>query len=236
MRDHAPLVRVALFITCFNDTLFPADGRAVVELLERLGTRSCSPRSRRAAGRCTSTPATQRRGAAAGAALRARVRRRRRGRLAVGVVRRASCASTSRGRSSASFELTEFLVDQLGVDDVGASFPHRVTLHPTCHSLRLLQRRRPAACGCCARCAGSTSSSSADARGVLRLRRDVRGQERRHLDGDAVGQAAPRARHARGGLHGGRQLLPDAHRRRAAAPARRACGRCTSPRSWRRTE
>jgi L-lactate dehydrogenase complex protein LldE len=36
------------------------------------------------------------------------------------------------------FELTEFLIDQLGVVDVGASFPHRVTLHPTCHSLRLL--------------------------------------------------------------------------------------------------
>ena len=36
------------------------------------------------------------------------------------------------------FELTEFLVDRLGVTDVGASFPHRVTLHPTCHSLRML--------------------------------------------------------------------------------------------------
>ena len=35
-------------------------------------------------------------------------------------------------------ELTEFLVDVLGVTDVGASFPHRVTYHPTCHSLRLL--------------------------------------------------------------------------------------------------
>ena len=30
-------MRVALFITCFNDTLFPWAGRAVVELLERLG-------------------------------------------------------------------------------------------------------------------------------------------------------------------------------------------------------
>ena len=36
-------------------------------------------------------------------------------------------------------ELTEFLVDVLGVTDVGAYFPHRVTYHPTCHSLRLLQ-------------------------------------------------------------------------------------------------
>ena len=35
-------------------------------------------------------------------------------------------------------ELSEFLVDHLGVVDVGASFPHRVTYHPTCHSLRML--------------------------------------------------------------------------------------------------
>lgn len=31
------VVRVALFITCYNDTLFPATGRAVVTVLERLG-------------------------------------------------------------------------------------------------------------------------------------------------------------------------------------------------------
>jgi L-lactate dehydrogenase complex protein LldE len=35
------------------------------------------------------------------------------------------------------FELSEFLVHRLGIDDVGASFPHRVTYHPTCHSLRV---------------------------------------------------------------------------------------------------
>ncbi|MCY7396237.1 MAG: (Fe-S)-binding protein, partial [Nocardioides sp.] len=35
-------------------------------------------------------------------------------------------------------ELSEFLVDVLGVVDVGAYFPHRVTYHPTCHSLRML--------------------------------------------------------------------------------------------------
>ena len=37
------------------------------------------------------------------------------------------------------FELTEFLVDRMGVEDVGAFFPHRVTYHPTCHSLRMLK-------------------------------------------------------------------------------------------------
>jgi L-lactate dehydrogenase complex protein LldE len=37
-----------------------------------------------------------------------------------------------------TYELSEFLVDVLGVVDVGASFPHTVTYHPTCHSLRML--------------------------------------------------------------------------------------------------
>jgi L-lactate dehydrogenase complex protein LldE len=37
------------------------------------------------------------------------------------------------------FELSELLVDVLGVQDVGAVFPHRVTYHPTCHSARLLR-------------------------------------------------------------------------------------------------
>jgi L-lactate dehydrogenase complex protein LldE len=35
------------------------------------------------------------------------------------------------------FEFSEFLVSHLGVEDVGAYFPHRVTYHPTCHSLRV---------------------------------------------------------------------------------------------------
>src|SRR3712207_2866088 len=37
------------------------------------------------------------------------------------------------------FELSEFLVNKLGVTDVGAYYPHRVTYHPTCHSLRVLR-------------------------------------------------------------------------------------------------
>jgi L-lactate dehydrogenase complex protein LldE len=35
------------------------------------------------------------------------------------------------------YDLPEFLVDVLGVADVGAYYPHRVTYHPTCHSLRV---------------------------------------------------------------------------------------------------
>jgi L-lactate dehydrogenase complex protein LldE len=38
-----------------------------------------------------------------------------------------------------TFEVSELLVDVLGVTDVGARYPHRVTYHPTCHSLRMLR-------------------------------------------------------------------------------------------------
>jgi len=38
-----------------------------------------------------------------------------------------------------TYELSELLIDVLGVEDVGAYFPHRVTYHPTCHSLRVLR-------------------------------------------------------------------------------------------------
>jgi L-lactate dehydrogenase complex protein LldE len=37
------------------------------------------------------------------------------------------------------YELSEFLVYKLGVEDVGAYYPHRVTYHPTCHSLRMIR-------------------------------------------------------------------------------------------------
>jgi L-lactate dehydrogenase complex protein LldE len=37
------------------------------------------------------------------------------------------------------FELSEFLVNKLGIEDVGAYYPHRVTYHPTCHSLRMIR-------------------------------------------------------------------------------------------------
>ena len=36
------------------------------------------------------------------------------------------------------FEFSELLVNRLGVEDVGAAFPHTVTYHPSCHSLRML--------------------------------------------------------------------------------------------------
>ena len=58
------------------------------------------------------------------------------------VARRAGDETLARRAESVAartFELSELLVDVLGIDDVGAYYPHRVTYHPTCHSLRMLR-------------------------------------------------------------------------------------------------
>jgi L-lactate dehydrogenase complex protein LldE len=48
-------------------------------------------------------------------------------------------ASRAEAVAARTYELSQLLVDVLGVEDVGASYPHQVTYHPTCHSLRLLK-------------------------------------------------------------------------------------------------
>jgi L-lactate dehydrogenase complex protein LldE len=135
-------VRVALFITCFNDTLFPATGRATVELLERLGCTVEFPADQTCCGQMHGN---------SGYEDEARPLAERFGRVfgdaAAVVSPSASCVGFVRDHydrigvpfdGPPVYELSEFLIDVLGVEDVGASFPHRVTLHPTCHSIRAL--------------------------------------------------------------------------------------------------
>jgi L-lactate dehydrogenase complex protein LldE len=47
-------------------------------------------------------------------------------------------ATRAEAAAAKTYELSQFLIDVLGTDDVGAYFPHRVTYHPTCHSMRML--------------------------------------------------------------------------------------------------
>jgi L-lactate dehydrogenase complex protein LldE len=149
-----PAVRVALFITCFNDTLFPETGRATVQLLDRLGHEVEFPFEQTCCGQMHFNTGYQRE--------------------AIPLVRRfvevfspyeavvapsGSCVGMVRelypmaaelagdwwlaekveALAPRIFELSEFLVKRLGVTDVGAYYPHRVTYHPTCHSLRMLE-------------------------------------------------------------------------------------------------
>src|SRR4051795_11885377 len=131
-------MKVALFITCFNDTLFPSAGRAVVSLLERLGCEVEFPLEQTCCGQMHVNSGYEHEAGG----LMDRFARVFAGYDAV-VSPSASCVAHVRERIPSAgahvFELTEFLIDRLGVVDVGASFPHRVTLHPTCHSLRLLE-------------------------------------------------------------------------------------------------
>jgi len=130
-------VRVALFITCFNDTLFPQTGRAVVTLLERLGCEVDFPEAQTCCGQMHTNTGYRERGLAL-----ARRFEQVFADAEVVVSPSASCVAYLRengaGLDGRLTELTEFLVDRLGVEDVGATFPHKVTLHPTCHSVRLM--------------------------------------------------------------------------------------------------
>ena len=146
-------MRVALMVTCLNDALFPDAGKAVVTLLRRLGVDVEFPEAQTCCGQpmvntgyldeavpavrsfveafggydAVVTPS----GSCAGSA------RHQHGIVA----RRFGDAALGQAVSELSprvHELSEFLVDVLGVTDVGASFPHAVTYHPTCHSLRML--------------------------------------------------------------------------------------------------
>jgi L-lactate dehydrogenase complex protein LldE len=146
-------MRVSLFITCFNDTLFPDTGKAVVELLERLGVEVDFPLEQTCCGQMHFNTGYARQTVPL---VRRFVRAFADSDLVVSPS--ASCVGMVRdyyprvaelsGDSGLAgdveairprvLELTELLIDHLGVEDVGAYFPHRVTYHPTCHSLRMV--------------------------------------------------------------------------------------------------
>jgi L-lactate dehydrogenase complex protein LldE len=136
-------VRVALFVTCLGDTMFPEAARATVEVLERLGHEVVFPAEQTCCGQMHVNSGYQ--GEAAQLARRFVAVF---GEYDAVVAPSSSCVGAVRelypqvlGLShpllERVFELSEFLVHRLGIDDVGASFPHRVTYHPTCHSLRV---------------------------------------------------------------------------------------------------
>lgn len=146
-------MRVSLFITCFNDTLFPQVGIATTRLLERLGHTVEFPEAQTCCGQMHYNTGYQRE-----AIPLARHFVEVFGNAEVIVAPSASCVGMVRDlypkvaalsgdeRLVAAVrdliprvdELGEFLVKRCGSVDVGAYFPHRVTYHPTCHSLRVL--------------------------------------------------------------------------------------------------
>jgi L-lactate dehydrogenase complex protein LldE len=131
-------LRIGLFVTCLGDTLFPEAPRAAVTVLERFGHDVVFPREQTCCGQLH-----QNSGYLDEAQSLARRFARIFGDFDAVVAPSSSCVGAVRELSPEIalrvFELSEFLVGQLGVEDVGAYFPHRVTYHPTCHSLRVVR-------------------------------------------------------------------------------------------------
>jgi L-lactate dehydrogenase complex protein LldE len=146
-------LHISLFITCYNDTLFPQTGRAVVAVLERLGHTVEFRQAQTCCGQMHYNTGYQ---AEAMPLMRHFLEVFRDDETicipsssCVAMIRdhypKMAAASADPAISRAVdkllpriFEFSELLVDKLGITDVGAFFPHSVTLHPSCHSLRSL--------------------------------------------------------------------------------------------------
>jgi L-lactate dehydrogenase complex protein LldE len=147
-------MRTALFVTCLVDGVVPEVAKATVRVLERAGVRVEVPWAQTCCGQMhvntgyprEAIPLVRNHVAAFGGfdaivvpsgSCAAAVRHQHAdvARLAGD----AALAEAAQAVAGKTWELSEFLVDVLGVTDVGAYFPHRVTWHPTCHSLRLLR-------------------------------------------------------------------------------------------------
>ena len=140
--------------TCLGDAMFPDAVRATVRLLRRLGVRVDVPEGQTCCGQPMvntgyldeAVPLVRNvitafagydhivvpSGSCAGSV-------RHQHALVAARSGDAALAAAVARTAPRTLELSEFLIDVLGVIDVGASFPHRVTYHPTCHSLRMLR-------------------------------------------------------------------------------------------------
>lgn len=141
---------VQLFVTCIIDTLYPELGEAVVKVLQRAGVSVEFPADQTCCGQ-PAFNAGMRAQALPAAMHTIRVFEKTQGPV---VVPSGSCAAMIRhgypelfaddpawlprakALAERAFELTEFLVDQLGVTDLGARYPGKLTYHASCHLLR----------------------------------------------------------------------------------------------------
>lgn len=143
-------MKVSLFITCLSDAFYPRVGEAMVRLLGRYGVRLDFPTVQT----CCGQPAFN-----SGYWEEARDSARTILEAFEGsdfvISPSGSCTGMihhypklfendpvmlekAKRLQAKSYEFTQFLVNVLGVTDVGASFPHKVTYHPSCHGSRLL--------------------------------------------------------------------------------------------------
>jgi L-lactate dehydrogenase complex protein LldE len=144
-------MRVTLFIPCFVDLMYPRVGISMVRILERLGhTVECPD-----AIACCGQPAFNSGYWEEARAVAVQVLDALRDAEVV-VIGSGSCgamlkafyqelfagtphAAAAKELSAKCYEFSDFLVTRLGVTDLGARFPAKVTFHDGCHGLRELK-------------------------------------------------------------------------------------------------
>lgn len=148
-------MKIALFIPCFIDAVYPRVGISMVQILEKLGHQvefaeslTCCgqppynsgywPEARQVARRVVAGLAEAEvvviGSGSCGAMLKVCY-----GELFAGEPEEAA----ARALAAKCYEFSDFLVNRLGVADVGAAFPHRVTFHDGCHGLREMNGKAP---------------------------------------------------------------------------------------------
>jgi L-lactate dehydrogenase complex protein LldE len=148
-------MRVSLFIPCFVDLMYPRVGISMVRILEKLGHEVVCPESPACCGQpAFNTGYWDESRSVAVKMLEAFQD------AEVVVIASGSCGAMMKvfypelfagtGHEALARELaprfhefSSFLVNVLGVTDLGASFPHKVTFHDGCHGLRELNNKRP---------------------------------------------------------------------------------------------
>ena len=147
---------VTLFIPCFVDLMYPKVGISIVEILERLGHRIDYPENLT----CCGQPAFNSGFWDEARKVALPVLERLKNAEAV-VIASGSCGAmlkvfypelfagtpheaAAKELSAKCYEFSDFLVTKLGVTDLGATFPHKVTIHDGCHGLRELGLKKGA--------------------------------------------------------------------------------------------
>lgn len=151
-------MKAALFLPCYVDQVLPPVARATVALLERLGVAVEFPREQTCCGQpAFNTGYWQE----AAKLAQQQIRIFMAANVDAIVCPSGSCAAmqkvfyptllagtvfeaTAKELAAKTYELSQFLVNKLGVVDVGATFRGKATLHPSCHSLRELNARTEA--------------------------------------------------------------------------------------------
>lgn len=130
-------MRVGLFVPCYIDQFYPQVAIATLELLERLGVEVVYPKNQTCCGQPMANAGFEH--------LTKRIENNfidNFDGIDTIVCPSGSCALHAQlhvvkpSKGKVVFELTEFLVDKLGVTTLPVSFPHKVGFHQSCHGLR----------------------------------------------------------------------------------------------------